>query len=370
MKIPFLSFDKTNMQTKAQVLGAIERCMDSKWYILGEELSSFEQQYARYNEVAYAVGVANGLDALHLSLLALGVGPGDEVIVPSHTFIATLLAVSYTGAVPVLVEPDIHTYNIDPSLIETKITPKTKAIIPVHLYGQPCEMDKIMDIAHQHRLYVVEDNAQAHGASFKGQLTGSFGDINATSFYPAKNLGALGDGGAITTNLPKLFHKCLSLRNYGSHQKYHNEIIGYNSRLDEMQAAILKEKLVYMQEWTAERQQIATWYRERLQGLEGLVLPQVASGASHVYHVFNVRSSKRDALQQYLGQKGIGTLIHYPVPAHLQKAYAHLGYQKGDFPVVEEVAETALSLPLFIGLTEDMVDEVCSAIRSFFGSQF
>lgn len=366
MKIPFLSFDKTNAQVKAQMLEAVERCIDSKWYILGQELSSFEQQYALYNQVVYVVGVANGLDALHLSLLTLGVGEGDEVIVPSNTYIATVLAVSYTGARPIFVEPNLSTYNLDPSLIEAKITKNTKAIMPVHLYGQACEMDKIMAIAQKYGLFVVEDNAQAHGAAFKGKLTGSFGDVNATSFYPGKNLGALGDAGAITTDSPELFRKCTSLRNYGSHQKYYNEVIGYNSRLDELQAAILKVKLAYMQEWTLERQQIGAWYQERLRGIDDLVLPQTALGASHVYHIFSVRSQQRDALQQYLTQKGIGTLIHYPVPPHLQKAYVDLGYQKGDFPVAEEIANTTLSLPLFIGLTEDMVDEVCAAITSFY----
>lgn len=368
MNIPFLSFDKTNDQIKTLTLEAIERCIDSKWYVLGNEVKEFESLYSTYNKVKFTIGVANGLDALHLSLLALGIKEGDEVIVPSNTYIASVLAVSYTGATPVFVEPDINTYNIDPDKIEEKITAKTKAILPVHLYGQACEMGKIMDIAQKHNLFVIEDNAQAHGAEFDGKITGSFGNINGTSFYPGKNLGALGDAGGITTDNEQLYTKCLSLRNYGSHKKYYNEVIGYNSRLDELQAAVLKVKLPFMAEWTNERIQIAAWYNEGLQGLAEIVLPATAPKASHVYHLYTIRTEKRDLLQQYLNQKGIGTLIHYPVPPHLQEAYKNLGYQEGDFPLAEKIAQTTLSLPLFIGMTQSQVEVVCQEIKSYFNA--
>lgn len=368
MNIPFLSFDKTNDQIKTLTLEAIERCIDSKWYVLGNEVKEFESLYSAYNKVKFTIGVANGLDALHLSLLALGIKEGDEVIVPSNTYIASVLAVSYTGATPVFVEPDINTYNIDPDKIEEKITAKTKAILPVHLYGQACEMGKIMDIAQKHNLFVIEDNAQAHGAEFDGKITGSFGNINGTSFYPGKNLGALGDAGGITTDNEQLYTKCLSLRNYGSHKKYYNEVIGYNSRLDELQAAVLKVKLPFMAEWTNERIQIATWYNEGLQGLAEIVLPATAPKASHVYHLYTIRTEKRDLLQQYLNQKGIGTLIHYPVPPHLQEAYKNLGYEEGDFPLAEKIAQTTLSLPLFIGMTQSQVEVVCQEIKSYFNA--
>jgi dTDP-4-amino-4,6-dideoxygalactose transaminase len=370
MKVPFLSFDKTNEQIKLQVLKAIEECIDSKWYVLGNEVKTFEEQYSAYNKVGYTIGVANGLDALHLSLLALGIKSGDEVIVPSNTYIATVLAVSYTGATPIFVEPNIQTYNIDPSKIEERINSNTKAIMPVHLYGQACEMDKIMTLAKKHDLFVVEDNAQAHGAEFNGKITGSFGHINATSFYPGKNLGALGDAGAITTDSEELYRKCLSLRNYGSHKKYYNEVIGYNSRLDELQAAVLKVKLTYMHAWTEERKQIGAWYNEKLKVLDKvLILPMTASGASHVYHLYTIRTPERNELQKYLTDHGIGTLIHYPVPPHLQEAYGSFGYKRGDFPIAEEIAETTLSLPLYIGMTEGDVEYVVRRILDFYESK-
>jgi dTDP-4-amino-4,6-dideoxygalactose transaminase len=368
MKIPFLSFDKTNQQVKTPVLEAIERCIDSKWYILGNEVKTFEVDYANYNNTKFSVGLANGLEALHLALVALGITTGDEVIVPSNTYIATVLAVTYTGATPIFVEPSLATYNLDPSKIEAAITTKTKAIMPVHLYGQACEMDKIMAIAKKHNLSVVEDNAQAHGATYKGKITGSFGDINATSFYPGKNLGALGDAGALTTDSEMLYQKCLSLRNYGSHKKYYNEVIGYNSRLDELQAAVLKVKLPFMPSWTQERQQIALWYLKSLQEIKELILPFTATNATHSYHLFTIRTQKRDELQQHLTKKEIGTLIHYPVPPHLQEAYQNLGYKKGDFPIAEEIADTTLSLPMFIGMTAKEVEIVCTEIKAFFNA--
>jgi dTDP-4-amino-4,6-dideoxygalactose transaminase len=365
MKIPFLSFSETNKKIKAEILDSFESFFDSEWYVLGECTKKFEEKYAEFNQVKFCIGTSNGLDALHISLKALNIGPGDEVIVPSNTYIASLLAVSYVGAVPVLVEPNIETYNIDPLKIEAAITGRTKAILPVHLYGQACEMEAIMNIAIKHGLAVIEDNAQSQGAEYKGKLTGSFGNINATSFYPGKNLGALGDAGAVTTNDQKLSTKASVLRNYGSSKKYYNEVIGFNMRLDECQAAFLNVKLQYLQEWTTQRQEIAKWYFEGLSGTQDIILPCTANFATHVYHLFVVRSKSRNRLQQFLSENGIGTLIHYPVPPHLQDAYIDLGFRKGDFPIAEEIANTCLSLPMWPGMTKEMVDVVVDAIKSF-----
>jgi dTDP-4-amino-4,6-dideoxygalactose transaminase len=366
MKIPFLSFEETNQQVKSEVLAAMERVFDSKWYVLGEEVKNFEKEYADFNHTKYCAGVANGLDALILSLKALGVQQGDEVIVPSNTYIASVLAITYVGATPVFVEPDELTYNIDPEKIQDKISAKTKAIMPVHLYGQACEMDPIMDIAQRNKLFVVEDNAQSQGAAYKGRLAGSFGNINATSFYPGKNLGALGDAGAVTCSDEELVKKIFVLRNYGSQKKYFNEVQGVNSRLDEMQAAVLSVKLKYLNNWTRERRKIASWYMEGLKNVGDLILPVTAENATHVFHLFVVRTKQRDALQEHLIKSGIGTLIHYPVPPHLQEAYQSLNYKKGDFPIAEKIADTCLSLPLYIGLKEEEVKTVCKVIKDFF----
>jgi dTDP-4-amino-4,6-dideoxygalactose transaminase len=366
MNIPFLSFEYINRQVKAETMEVFERFFDKAWYILGDEVKNFEAAYAQYNQTAYAVGVSNGLDALHISLKALGVGEGDEVIVPSNTYIATLLAVSYVGATPVLVEPDAETYNIDPANIEKAITSKTRAILPVHLYGQACDMESIMKLAEKYKLSVVEDNAQAHGATFNGRMTGNWGHINATSFYPGKNLGAFGDAGGITTNDAQLADKAKVLRNYGSHKKYYNETIGFNMRLDECQAAFLNLKLKYINEWTYQRQQVAAWYNEALAGVGDLILPKVANGATHVYHLYVIRTAERNKLQEYLTANNIGTLIHYPVPPHLQDAYQHLQYKKGDFPLAEEIAETCLSLPVWPGMEQKHVESVCGCIVKFF----
>lgn len=365
MNIPFVSFSETNKKIKSEIVEAFELFFDKSWYILGDSVSKFEQEYALYNQVKHCVGVSNGLDALHLSLKALDIGEGDEVIVPSNTYIATLLASSYVNAKPVLVEPQKDTYNINPALIEAAITSKTKAIMPVHLYGQCCEMEAIMDIAARHDLSVIEDNAQSQGSSFNGKLAGSFGHCNGTSFYPGKNLGALGDAGAVTTNDDVLADKIKVLRNYGSQKKYYNEVIGHNMRLDELQAAVLSVKLKCLNDWTKQRQQIADWYNEALQGIGDLVLPVVASGASHVYHLYVVRTSKRDELQKHLSGQGIGTLIHYPVPPHLQEAYSHLGFKRGDFPVAEEIADTCLSLPMWPGMNEEQILYITQAIKKF-----
>ncbi|MGI4870800.1 MAG: DegT/DnrJ/EryC1/StrS family aminotransferase [Janthinobacterium lividum] len=365
VSVPFLAFQPQHEPIRASILEAVGRVYDSYWYVLGEEVKAFEQAYTDFNQVAHTVGVANGLDALVLALRVLGIGPGDEVLVPSNTYIATWLAVTQVGAVPVPVEPDLATSNLNPALLEAALTPRTRAIMPVHLYGQACQMDAIMAVAQRHQLLVVEDNAQAQGAMFAGTLTGGFGAVNGTSFYPGKNLGALGDAGAVTTNDAALAQKIRVLRNYGSQQKYYNEVMGYNSRLDELQAAVLRVKLPHLAEWTRQRQQIAGWYAQHLAGLPGLRLPATAAGATHVYHLYVVHTAQRDALQQHLTTQGIGTLIHYPMPPHRQQAYAHLGLPPGSLPIAEELAATCLSLPLWPGMTEVHVQAVAAAIRSF-----
>lgn len=366
IKVPFIDFEHTNSVIRSEVLAAFEKFFDSKSYILGTEVEKFEHRYAQFSDVRHCIGTSNGLDALHLALLTLGIKSGDEVIVPSNTFIATVLAISYVGATPVFVEPSIDTYNIDPSRIEKAITRRTKAIMPVHLYGQACEMEAIMDISRKFGLFVVEDNAQAQGASYNNRLTGSWGDVNGTSFYPGKNLGALGDAGAITTNNSELAHKATVLRNYGSEKKYFNQLIGYNRRLDECQAAILNIKLTYLDRWTQMRQEIAASYQAALKDIEGLILPKVAENCTHVYHLYVVRTTKRDLFQQYLLEGGVGSLIHYPVPPFLQEAYKHLGYSKGCYPIAEEISKSCVSLPLWPGMQEDDVNAVVSRVKSFF----
>ncbi|QIL77234.1 DegT/DnrJ/EryC1/StrS family aminotransferase [Hymenobacter sp. HDW8] len=366
MNIPFLSFSPQHDPIREEILAAIAGVYDKQWYVLGDQVKAFEAAYATFNEVKHCIGVANGLDALHLALLALNVGPGDEVLVPSNTYIATWLAVSFVGATPVPVEPNPFTYNIDPNRLEAAITPKTKGIMPVHLYGQACEMNSIMEVAQHHGLWVVEDNAQAQGAAWQGQMTSSFGNVNGTSFYPGKNLGALGDAGAVTTNDEMLGGKIRTLRNYGSQKKYYNEVIGYNSRLDELQAAVLNVKLPYLHTWTHQRCTVAALYNQHLAGLGDLILPVTAVGASHVYHLYVVRTAHRDALQHYLQEHGIGTLIHYPVPPHRQQAYSHLNMQEGACPIAEELAQTSLSLPIWPGMQEPEVKVVAEGIRGFY----
>lgn len=364
--IPYLSFEKINGDVRAELSIAFERVIDSGWYILGSEVASFEKEYAAYNQTAHCAGTANGLDALILALKALNIGPGDEVIVPSNTYIASWLAVSYVGATPVPVEPVMATYNMNPALIEEKITSATKAIMPVHLYGQCCEMDAIMAVAKKHNLFVIEDNAQAQGATCNGKITGSFGHVNGTSFYPGKNLGAYGDAGAVTTNHEQYDKQVRILRNYGSEKKYYNEVKGINSRLDELQAALLSVKLKHLTGWTEERIKLAEVYNRELAGIADLCLPTVANNCTHVYHIYLVRTTKRAQLQQHLTDNGIGSLIHYPVPPHMQQAYKELGYKKGDFPLAEEIAETCLSLPLYPGLSAEHQQKIINTIKNFF----
>ena len=364
--IPFLSLKQVNAVYEAELYEAFREVMDSGWYIMGNKLKQFEQEYAAFNQTKYAIGVGNGLDALALSLKALNIGEGDEVIVPSNTYIASWLAVSYEHATPIMVEPRLETYNINPDLIEEKITSRTKAIMPVNLYGQAAELDKIEKIAQKYNLLVVEDNAQSQGAMCAGRLAGSYGDINGTSFYPGKNLGALGDAGAITTNDEALANKVISLRNYGSMKKYYNDEKGYNSRLDEMQAAFLSVKLKYLIQDNALRNQVAAWYTEILRGVGDIILPVVAENCTSVYHVYMIRTHQRDALQEHLHKNGIGTVIHYPIPPHLQKAYQDLNYKKGAFPLAEEIAETCISLPMSPILTRSEVEQVAECIKDFF----
>lgn len=368
MKIPFLSFAHMHAPLKKQMQEAFDKFYDSGYYVLGSSTSLFEEQYAAWNHTKYCIGVSNGLDALIISLKALGIQHGDEVIVPSNTYIATWLSVTHVGAKIVPVEPDIHTYNIDPQRIAEAITPAVKCVIPVHLYGQACDMEKIMQLSQQHNLVVVEDNAQAHGATFKGKMTGSWGDANAVSFYPGKNLGALGEAGAVTTNNESVADTVKMLRNYGSKIKYENELLGYNMRIDELQAALLAVKLQYLDTWISQRRQIAAWYNVLLKDVGDLILPVIHPDATHVYHLYVIRTKYRDQLQKFLAANGIGSLIHYPIPPHLQNAYAHLGYKKGSFPIAEEIAQTCMSLPLWPGIDYAMAEEVSHTIKSFFNT--
>ncbi|MGR3592231.1 MAG: DegT/DnrJ/EryC1/StrS family aminotransferase [Limimaricola soesokkakensis] len=361
MKIPFLDLGAAYRELKAEIDTAVHRVLDSGWYILGAEVDTFEREWASYCGAAHAVGLANGLDALTLALRALDVGPGDEVIVPSNTYIATWLAVSAVGATPVPVEPDPATHNIDPARIEAAITSATKVLLPVHLYGQPADLDPILNLAQRYGLDVVEDAAQAHGARYKGQRIGAHGHIVCWSFYPGKNLGALGDGGAITTNDGDLAERIQVLRNYGSRQKYVNETRGVNSRLDPIQAAVLRVKLRVLEEWTERRREIAGIYSETLAGT-GLLLPQVPGWANPAWHLYVVRSTDREGLQDKLSKAGIGTLVHYPIPPHMQEAYSCLGILPDRLPLARDLARDVLSLPIGPHLPFDAVGEVVDAI--------
>jgi dTDP-4-amino-4,6-dideoxygalactose transaminase len=366
MTIPFLDLGAAYREIQAELESAVLASLRSGWYIGGQDVESFEQDFAGFTETQHCIGVANGLDALHLALLAMGIGSGDEVIVPSNTFIATWLAVSHCGAVPVPVEPVESTYNIDPGKIVPAITPRTRAIIPVHLYGQPADLDPIFAIARQHGLRVLEDAAQAHGARYKSKRIGGHGDAVAWSFYPGKNLGALGDAGAVTTNNPEIADRVRVLRNYGSRSKYVNEVRGYNSRLDPVQAAALSIKLKHLDEWNARRTTIAARYTAGLVGT-GLVLPEVPGWAEPVWHLYVVQHSRRDVLQKFLQNAGIGTLIHYPIPPHLQRAYQDLGYGNGQLPIAESVATQVLSLPIGPQMDDASVEAVIAALIA--GSQ-
>lgn len=364
-KVPFLDMKAQYEELKTEFNLGYQRVMDSGWYILSDEVQSFEKEFAEYLGVKHCVGVGNGLEALQLILMGYGIGAGDEVVVPANTYIASWLSVSYVGATPVPVEPNPKTYNIDPDRIAQSITKRTKAIMPVHLYGQPAEMDAIGKIAEQHGLYVVEDAAQAHGVRYLNRMAGNLGSAAAFSFYPTKNLGAFGDAGAVTTNDDQLADRVRVLRNYGSRKKYYNEIKGHNSRLDSLQAAFLRVKLKHLDEWNQRRDRIARYYLEQLENLPGLGLPQIAPYASHSWHLFVVTHRERNRLMLFLEQRGIGTLIHYPVPPHLSEAYANLGYKAGDFPLTEALADSVLSLPIGPHLSLEDARSVVEHIREF-----
>lgn len=365
MKVPFLDLQAAYLELKDETDAAYSRVMDSGWYILGSEVEAFEREFADYCGAKYCIGVANGLDALHLILKGYGIGAGDEVIVPSNTYIATWLAVSYAGATPVPVEPNIDTYNLAPELIEAAITEKTKAVMPVHLYGQTAEMDAIKEIAAKYNLKVIEDAAQAQGAEYRGKRTGSLGDAAGFSFYPGKNLGAFGDAGAITTDDEQLAEQLRVLRNYGSRVKYYNEVKGYNSRLDPLQAAFLSVKLKRLDEWNARRKQVARQYFENLSGISDLILPVVPEEANPAWHLFVVRHPRRNQLQKHLENAGVGIVIHYPVPPHLSDAYADLNLKTVDFPEAAAIADTILSLPISPHHTKEQIKYVCDSIKSF-----
>ena len=367
MVVPFLDLKRLHEEIREPLELAFKRVLDSGWFITGSEVEAFESEFASYSEVKHCVGLGNGLDAIHLLLRAYGIGPGDEVLVPSNTFIATWLAVSQCGATPVPVEPDINTHNINPDALAAAITPRTKAIIPVHLYGQPADMDAINAVAQQHGLVVIEDAAQAQGARYKGRRVGSLGHAAATSFYPGKNLGALGDAGAILTNDKAIADKVRILRNYGSQVKYKHEVAGYNTRLDEMQAAFLRVKLSVLDDWNERRRAVAGSYTSQLQSLasenSNLGLPWVPEWAEPVWHLYVIRSARRDALRDHLDKLGVATVIHYPIPPHQQACYTE--FSKHKLPIAEMLASEVLSLPMSSAITEEEITAVVDAVRSF-----
>ena len=363
MRVPFLDLTAENASRRAQLDAAYARVMDAGQFILGHECEAFEAEFAEYCEVRHCIGVANGLEALELILRGMDIGAGDEVIVPANTFIATWLAVTRTGAKPVPVEPDSHTYNIDAGRLEAAITPRTKAIMPVHLYGQPADMDSVNEVARAHGLKVIEDAAQAHGARHRGERAGSLGDAAGFSFYPTKNLGALGDGGAVLTNDTGLAERVIILRNYGSRAKYVHEVAGYNSRLDELQAAFLRVGLPGLDQRNARRREIAFLYGQELSGQPGIAVPVVPDWAEPVWYAYVVQVSNRERVQEILRARGIGTLIHYPVPPHLSGAYASQGFEAGQLPISEALANRVLSLPMGAAMTDESVIDVTDELN-------
>lgn len=364
--VPFLALGDQIKELRSEIEEAMSRVLDSGWLLLGPELEAFEKEWAAYVGAEYAVGVASGLDALHLSLRALGIGHGDEVIVPSNTYIATWLAVSQCGAIPVPVEPDINVYNIDPDKIAAAITERTKAIMPVHLYGHAADMDPLLQLANKHNLRIVEDAAQAHGAEYKGKRIGCHGDAVAWSFYPTKNLGALGDAGAITTNNKELSQSLKQYRNYGSARRYVCDVKGYNSRLEELHAAVLRVKLRHLDQWNANRRHVSQEYLQAFADLP-IVLPIESNWTKHVYHLFVIRSQARDALQEHLAEQGVGTIVHYPVPPSEQAAYRELGYSDSDLPIASRIHREVISLPAGPHMSPDQVQRVIAAVCNFDG---
>jgi dTDP-3-amino-3,4,6-trideoxy-alpha-D-glucose transaminase len=367
MKVPILDLKPAYEELRTELDAAYHRVMESGWVLLGKELEAFEAEYAASVGVKHCVGVANGLEAMQLVLMARGVGPGDEVIVPSHGYIATWLAVTHVGAKPVPCESDPRTYNLDPARLAAHLTPRTKVILPIHLYGQTADMEAINEIAARHGVFVLEDASQSHGALCRGRSAGALGGAAGVSFYPSKNLGALADAGAVTTDDAALADKIRHLRNYGSKVRYHNDYLGLNSRLSELQAAFLRVKLPRLAAWNVRRVALAFRYLEQLRGVGDLTLPHVPDWARPVWHLFVIRTARRDALQQHLAAQGVGTQIHYPIPPHLSKAYAAAGWKRGDFPLAERLADEVLSLPIGPHTTAEQVDHVCAQVRGFFG---
>lgn len=364
MKIPFVSFEKMHYEIRKDVLEKLEKVYDKNWFIKGEEVEAFETEFAKYCGTKYAIGCGNGLDALYLTLRAMGIGEGDEVIVPSNTYIATALAVSYTGATPVLIEPNMETFLINCELIEKFITKKTKAIMPVHLYGQVADMDAIKELAVSYDLKVIEDAAQAHGAMYKGKRAGSFGDASGFSFYPGKNLGALGDAGAVVTDDIELAEKIRALGNYGSDYKYHHIYQGNNSRLDEIQAAVLRVKLKNLERWNQDRKQTAEFYLENINNTK-LELPSMAENSDHVWHVFAIRCQERGKLERYLSERGIESVKHYPIPIHQQGAYQGTKVAEQYLPIAEEISRTELSIPMYYGMSYEEKAYVVEMLNAF-----
>jgi len=362
IKVPFAKFDKMHGDIREEMLQKFAEVYDKGWFIQGSECEAFEKEFAEWNGAEHCVGMATGLDALYLSLKALGIGAGDEVLVPSNTFIATALAVSFTGASVVLVEPDEVTYNMSGKGLAEALTPNTKAIMPVHLYGQAAEMDEIMIFAKQHNLYVIEDCAQAHGALYKGRKVGTFGDVGCFSFYPGKNLGALGDGGAIVTNNKEIADKVRSLGNYGSTEKYHHKYLGTNSRLDEVQAGFLRIKLRRLHEYNIQRDEYAKRYLEGIKNPK-IKLPVIGTDRTHIWHIFAVMCDDREGLKKYLEENGIGTVCHYPIAIADQECYE--GYGLPHLPIAEYIAASELSLPMYVGMTDEEIQHVIEVINAF-----
>lgn len=365
-KVPFLDLNANYLSVKEEVLKQINEVLDNSAYILGQKVYNFEKEFARVHNVSYCCGLSSGTDANHLLLWALGIKPGDEVILPANTFIATAWGVTLCGATPVFVDCEKDSYNIDPRLIEEKITPRTKAIIAVHLYGQPADIEPINNIAKKYNLLVLEDAAQAHIAEYKGKRVGALADGASFSFYPGKNLGAYGEGGAITTNNSDLALKCRMMRDHGANQKYNHETFGHNYRMEGIQGAVLGVKLKYLDNWTEKRRIVAEKYRNLLSDINDIIIPREMKYAKHVYHLFVIQVPKRDELQKMLTEKGIGTGLHYPTPLHLQPCFSHLGYKKGDFPQTEKLAEHCLSIPIFPEMSDAQVEYVANHVRSFY----
>lgn len=360
--IKFLDLYKINERLRKEINGKITQVLDSGWYLLGEETENFEQNFAKYCGVKHCIGVANGLESLNLIIRGYGFAQGDEIIVPANTYIASILSISENGCTPILVEPDINTYNINPDLIEKKITSKTKAIMVVHLYGQAVQMQKIWALAQKYNLKIIEDSAQAHGAKYQNQRVGSLGDASGFSFYPGKNLGCVGDGGCVTTNDDELAQKIKALRNYGSHKKYHNVFIGMNSRLDEIQAGILDIKLKFLDEDNQKRKEIAKYYRKNIKN-SSIILPNVYAEDAHVWHLFVVRTKQRDNFQKYLLDNEIQTIIHYPIPPHKQECYKL--WNNLSYPITEEIHKSVLSLPISPVMSDDEVKKVVEVINEY-----